>query len=126
MQCTSIHIFEQPYFNPATRVDEAALVYLTIDHDLKRYTVEPGRPFIGHLDFHTVRSASSIQGIDEFVFQFKDISTDFARHLATLSCIYRAMLYACEELAIAKPTDIEAAKRLFIIDPQFINHEDIT
>jgi len=116
----SVHAFYQEFnYQPTSgEVNDIATVYLTINHQEKTYTIDVDRPYIGREDLLSVRS-DRYRSIDEIAFTFKDISSfQFARHFATISAIYKAMIFACTELAIARPTQIRDMIQMFQVDTE--------
>lgn len=112
----STHSFTQEYFNGSLKQSDVAIVDLIIDHFHRKFTIYPKMPFVGHLDYHTCRS-QTFDSIDDVSFSITDIAQDFNRAFALQACIYRAMLFACEELSLAKPTEISDIERLFSPKP---------
>jgi len=114
-QLISIHLFTQDYQHYVDGQIATASVYLTIDHERKMYSIHPLMPCIGNADYFA-KSASTYRGISDIGFLYENIGQDANRHFAILACTYRAMIYACEQLLLAKPTEIHAAKKLFADD----------
>lgn len=118
----SIYAFNQPYYIAATQHSDIATVYLTIDHFHKKFSIRPKMPHVGDIGYQELRM-SNFNIIEDIAITYSDISTDFNLSIALQACIFRATLFATEILELAKPKEIEAAKRLFIDDSRLTLHD---
>lgn len=110
----SIHSFYQEYdtnVTSGTQPQAVVTVYLTIHHVLRRYSITPLMPSVG--EDLTPRRTDMWHSIADIAFPIKDIGHDFARTFATQAAIFKAMLYACEELSLARPTQVRDIRRMF-------------